>query len=282
MSNETNNPIPLGEIVQGPSAFEQFLERNQKLMAVSAIALALGIGGFMVYKTIAEDHAAAAGAAYSAAKDVADFEQVRKDFADTPSAATAALSLAEKQWADKKEDEAIATLRELIAKSPSHPAAVIAQMTLGNHLLAQGKMGDAESAFQAIVDQPKAAYLAPAALIAMGDMAKKAGDLPKAEDLYKKVSKDYGENALAQTAQERVRFLNFKEPVEIEAPPVVQEPPASILSPTDGALPTNVDTGNPLLDQLSSPTPEETPEESIQDEKPPAAPAEKTEPAKNQ
>ncbi len=192
MSDQSNNPIPLGEIVQGPSAFEQFLDRNQKMMAFSAIAVALGVGGFMVYKTIAEDHALSAGAAYSSAQDIADLEKVKQEYADTAASATASLAIAEKQWGNKQEDEAISTLRQLIQDFPKHPAAAIAQQTLGNRLLAQGKTGDAELAFQAVIDNPQSAYLAPAALVALGDIAKKAGDLTKAEERVKKIVTDAG------------------------------------------------------------------------------------------
>lgn len=273
MSDQSTNPIPLGEIVQGPSAFEQFLDRNQKLMAVSAVAVALAVGGFMVYKTIAEDHASAAGSAFSAAQDIADLEKVKQDYADTPAAATAALAIAEKQWGNKQEDEAIATLRQLIQDHPKHPVAAVAQQTLGNRLLAQGKTGDAEVAFKAVIDNPAAAYLAPAAIVALGDIAKKAGDLTKAEELYKSVDKEYQKSPLASIATDRIKYLHFKAPVEIEQPPVVQDPPASIAQPEENAAAPKSD--NPLLNELSNPTPEESPEESLPEDKPATPSSEK-------
>lgn len=270
MSDQSNNPIPLGEIVQGPSAFEQFLDRNQKMMAFSAIAVALGVGGFMVYKTIAKDHALSAGAAYSSAQDIADLEKVKQEYADTAASATASLAIAEKQWGNKQEDEAISTLRQLIQDFPKHPAAAIAQQTLGNRLLAQGKTGDAELAFQAVIDNPQSAYLAPAALVALGDIAKKAGDLTKAEELYKRVDKDYQGSALASLASDRIKYLHFKEPVEIEQPPVVEEPPVSIAKPDDAPAVDNPTSNNPLLNELSNPTPDEAPEESLPEGEPTA------------
>jgi predicted negative regulator of RcsB-dependent stress response len=274
MSDPSTHPLPIGEIVQGPSAFEQFLENNQKLIAVSAVAIALGIGGFMVYRTIQKDHAADAGAALSAAKDIAELEKVKVDFSDTPSAVTAAMGIADKLWSNGQQDEAIATLREIIEKFPSHPASVAAQNSLGYRLLAQGKTGDASQAFQAVIDRADGRYLAPAATIALGDIAKKAGELDKAASLYKKVSSEFGDSPFARVASDRTKFLHFAAPVEVEAPPVVSEPPPSLIKPDD-ATSTGGSTGNPLLDSLNqpgtTPTPDTPkPEESTPPSTPPA------------
>lgn len=244
MSDSSTHPSPIGEIVQGPSAFEQFLENNQKLIAVSAVAIALGIGGFMVYRTIQKDHAADAGAALSAAKDIAELEKVKVDFSDTPSAVTAAMSIADKLWSNGQQDEAIATLREIIEKFPSHPASVVAQNALGYRLMAQGKTGDATQAFQAVIDRADGRYLAPAATIALGDIAKKTGDLEKATSFYKKVSSEFGESPFAKVASDRSKFVNFTAPVEVEPPPT-PKPEEDTSKPAS--------TGNPLFDSLSQP-----------------------------
>lgn len=250
MSEPSTDPVPLGEILQGPSPFEQFLERNQKLIAVAAVAVGLGIGGYMVYRTIAADTATAAGAALSQAKDIADLEKVKTEYANTPSAVTAALQISDKQWANNQQDEAIATLREIIEKFPQHPAHLIAQNALGNRLLEQGKTGDAEVAFQAVIDSPSGAFLAPMAMISLGDIASKGGDKAKAEELYKKVGEKYKESTFATMATDRLKFLNFVAPTEVEAPPVVTPPPASIAQPDPAPAPANPN-GNPLLDTLN-------------------------------
>ena len=250
MSDSTNNPVPLGEIIQGPSPFEQFLENNQKKIAIAAVAIGLGIGSFMVYRTIEADHALEAGVAYASAKDIADLEKVRSSFSDTPAAATAALSLSEKQWDAGQQDEAISTLRALIASHPDHPVAAIAQNALGQRLLAQGKTGDASVAFQAVIDRQDHRYLAPAATIALADIAKNEGDLEKAEELYKKVSLEYSGSPFANLAADRVKFLRFTAPVEIEPPPVITDPPASLIAPDSSSADSSASTGNPLLDSI--------------------------------
>jgi predicted negative regulator of RcsB-dependent stress response len=260
MSDPSTHPLPIGEIVQGPSPFEQFLENNQKWLAISAVATALGIGGFMVYRTVEKDNAIAAGVAFSSAQDIASLEKVKVDYAGTPSAVTAALAIAEKLWSNGQEDEAIATLKEIIEKFPKHPATIVAQNTLGYRLLSQGKTGDATLAFQAVLDRDAANFLAPAATIALGDIAKQAGDLGKAAELYKSVSKDFSDSPFATMAAEREKFLTFTPPVEIEAPPAAPETP--LISQPDSTPGSDTPTGNPLLDSFNTPgttPPSETP-----------------------
>lgn len=250
MSDPSTHPVPIGEIVQGPSAFEQFLDKNQKLIAVSAVAAALAIGGVMVYRTIQQDHAAEAGAALSAAKDIAALEKVKTDYADTPSAVSAAMGIADKLWSNGQQDEAIATLKDIMAKFPQHPAAVVAQNTLGYRLMAQGKSGDATLAFQAVVDRESERYLAPSAMIALGDLAKKEGNLEKASELYKKVSAEFKDSPFANMAADRIKFLHFTPPTEIEPPPA-PTPPAEEASITP-EKPTGAAIGSPMLDILSN------------------------------
>jgi predicted negative regulator of RcsB-dependent stress response len=274
MSEPSTHPVPIGEIVQGPSAFEQFLENNQKLIAVGAVAVALAIGGFTVYRTMQADHAAEAGAALVAAKDMAELEKVKMNFSDTPSAVTAAMGIADKMWTNNQQDEAIATLREIIEKFPQHPATVIAQNALGHRLMAQGKTGDAAAAFQAVVDRQQDRYLSPAALISLGDLAKKEGKLDQAAELYKKVSAEFPESSFASVAADRVKFLNFSAPVEVEPAPVVTEPPPSIVKPDDqptGAGLGTGGTGNPLLDSLNQ-APVEKEEEAPEPQPAPPTP----------
>ena len=253
MSDPTSHPLPLGEIVQGPSAFEQFLDKNQKLIAVSAVAVALGLGGFMVYRTVEKDNAAAAGAAFTTAADIADLEKVKIEYANTPSAVTSALAIANKQWESGQQDEAIATLREITEKFPQHPASIAAQNTLGYRLLAQDKTGDAAAVFQAVVDRNDTKFLAASATIALGDIAKKSGDLDKAKSLYETVSKEYADSPFANIAATRVKFIHFAAPVEVDAPPVVTDPPPLLRQPelAPSELP---GTGNPLFDSLNQPS----------------------------
>ncbi len=287
MSDLSSTPIPLGEITQGPSAFEQFLDRNQKLITVTAIVAALGLGAYTVSRTMKADHAADASAALTKAQDIADFEKIVKDFESTPSAASAILAIADKQWSNLQKEEAVTSLRTLIEKYPDHAARPIAQSTLGYHLIDLGKTGDAEAVFQAIIDDPNAHYLAPAAMVALGDIAKQNKDLAKAKQYYDKAVKEYADSSLAGIAKDRMQFLNFQAPTEIEAPappPAPKDATSSLIQSSDNdiSLPPS---DNPLLNNLRGtvdknivePAPEEpatpAPAKETAPEKPTASPA---------
>ncbi len=219
--------MPLAEISQGPNAFEEFLDRNQKNLIALAILLALGTAALVVYRGIETGRQTSAGEALNKAEDLATLQAVISEHAGTKAAQSAVVLLAESQWADKKQDAAIETLRGFITANPDHPAHGAAQASLGAKLMAQGKSGEAVDVFQSIVSDPKARYIAPYALISLGDIAKAAGDLTKAEASYNRVKSEFSESAFVETATRRISALKAKAPVEIAPPPAPVAPPAA-------------------------------------------------------
>lgn len=244
MSDSSTSPTPLGEIVQGPSAFEQFLERNQRWLVVGTLATGLALGGFVIYKTIARDHEAEAGAALTRAQTAAELEQVSQQYDNTPAANTAMLALAQLQWKEGQQEAAIATLRKLIATGDDHAAVTIAQSSLGFHLMSQGKHSEAEAAFQSLLSNSPSSYLAPAALLALGDIAKQTGNSDQARSYYEKAQKQHADSPLAAAADERIKLLHFQAPTEIEAPAAKK---SSDGTPKSIALP-----GEPSTDPIAT------------------------------
>jgi TolA-binding protein len=220
---------PLGEILQGPSKFEEFLEKNQKILLVGTVVAAIGILAYNVTNTIREDKDNEAAGALVAAKDIAGLESVRTDFPDSPAAITAEFLLARKLWDSGQQDASISNLRDLIAKHPDKPVTSMARQSLANSLLSQGKTSDAAAVYEEIANNESSTFLAPTALIALGDISLKNNEKDKAKSYYEKVTTQYSTSDLKQTAQERIDFLNFELPLEVEPPPPA--PPASIALP---------------------------------------------------
>jgi hypothetical protein len=100
---------------------------------------------------------------------------------DTQAAYSAMILLAAKQWQEGQQDTAIETLRKFIAASPKHPALPTARAGLASKLMAQGKTAESAEIFQSLIDDPNARFIAPFALIALGDMSYVAGDTERAE-----------------------------------------------------------------------------------------------------
>lgn len=237
MSTESpdTHATPLGEIEHGPSKLEQFLERNQKLLVLVGILLIVCVAAYVVWDGIKSSHEQTAGANLIEGKDTASLEKVLKENADTQAAGSAALLLAEEQWKAGQEDEALATLRKFIQGSPKHPAVPSANASLASHLMAQGKIDEASQIFQNIADSPDSRFVAPYALISLGDIALNAGDSGKAEGFYKRVEAEFSGTSYVSVATSRLSVLNAKPPIEVDAPPAPATPPADAQPTTPGS-----------------------------------------------
>lgn len=275
-----NTPAPLAEISQGPSAFEQFLDRNQKNLVILSVLAALGAAGLIIYRGIVTSNEESAGAELTKAKDTAALQSVVNNNGQTLAARSAVLLLADRQWTDGQQDTAVATLRKFISENPDHPALPSAQASLGAKLMTQGKAAEATKEFETVVENPQARYIAPYALLCLGDIAAGAGDLDKAESQYKRIKTDFSDSDFAQNADTRLGTLRAKAPVEIEPPP----PPPKAEAPA-GTLPGVPAIGGPgapgiqvtPVDPTPAPPSEATPAPPA--EATPAPPAEATPPA---
>jgi predicted negative regulator of RcsB-dependent stress response len=216
----TSTPIsgtPLDELTQR-STSEEFLAKHQvKLIALASLLIVLALG-LLVQREIKKSKEEAAGALLVSSKEASDLEDITADFAETTAAGSAKLLLADKQWQDGKQDDAVATLRGLIDSAEAHPARANAQASLAAKLLQQGKTADAEALYKELTEDSSAGYLAAYAWITLGDMAVKKGDLEAAEKAYTTVEKDFSKSSYSQEAITRRLLMKAQKPVEIAAP----------------------------------------------------------------
>jgi predicted negative regulator of RcsB-dependent stress response len=230
--NTSDTPQLLGEISNGPSAFEQFLDRNQKGLIVVSILAALAGCAVVVHRGIKTSNERDAGALLLKAEDLATLQSIAKDYSGTAAAGSSSILTAEKQWSEGQQDAAIETLKSFVQANAEHPAWPTAQASLGSKLMSQGKTGDAEAAFQSLVASPSGKFLAPYALTQLGDIAKLAGDIEKARGFYEKAKADYSSNNFSSNlAGQHLLNLTAKPPVEIDAPP--PPPPVDDVKPAN-------------------------------------------------
>ncbi len=272
----SDNPRPLAEISHGPSAFEAFLDRNQKGMIVLGVALFAATGGWIVYQGIKDGAEKSAGAILSKAEDLPALQDIAKNHAGTPAAGSAQLMIAAKQWDAGDQSAAVETLRAFIAANAGHPALPSARATLASRLLQQGQTEEAEGMFRELADAPDARFIAPFALIALGDIAKAAGRLDDAEKSYKRVQDEFEKSPFAQTAANHLRMLRFKMPTDIKAPPPPEPKEGEAAKPEglEGAnLPKELE-GNPLGAIIGNADPAAEPEKQDPPVEAPPAPVE--------
>lgn len=225
MPEETTPTIaPLAEINLGPSKFEQFLDNNQKTLAVLLAVAVVASAVYIVIRGVEKSREQSAGAALSKAADSAALHDVISNHANTNAAASAKLLLADMQAGEGKTDASIKTLQDFIATNTDHPAKPTASAKLAAKLMAENKTAEASTIFQDLVSDPKARYIAPYALICLGDIAKAGGDPAKAESYFNQVKTEFAESSFASIAAERLATVKTKPPVEVEAPATAPEP----------------------------------------------------------
>jgi predicted negative regulator of RcsB-dependent stress response len=250
--------LPVAEISQEPNAFEAFLDRNQKGIVVFAVLLAIAAVAIVIFRGIETSRQETAGAELTKAEDLSSLQALTSNHADTTAGASGMVLLANSQWADGKKDEAVGTLQKFISSSPTHPAIQTAKASLGAKLMAQGKTGDAAKVFDELVADPDAGFIAPFALLSLGDISKASGDLEKAEASYNKVKSLYPESGFAEAASRRIAILKAKPPVEIDPPPAPATPD-SAPAPSFDASKLNLPPGVTVT-PTPAPAPPATPE----------------------
>lgn len=258
--DSAESPRPLAEISHGPSAFEAFLDRNQKGMIVLGIVLVIAAAGWIVVRGIKEESEEKAGAILVKSEGIPELQALVKDQPNTAAAGSAQLVIAAKQWDAGDQDGAIETLKGFISSKPDHPGVISAKASLASRLMQQNKKDEAKKLFSELVSDPAARYVAPFALVSLGDMQKEEGKLDEAEQSYKKAQSDFGTNPLASQAAQRLKLLRFKSPTEIEAPPAPPAPKEGQApgAPEGASLPKELD--NPLGNILNGgATPDEEP-----------------------
>lgn len=226
--SEENTPSsasagPLGEISQAPPALEVFLDRHQMKLVVLAVLLALFAVGYVVYEGIETSKQESAGAKLVKAEDISELQEVANNNPGTAAAHSAKVLLAEKQWEDGQQDDAIQTLETFVAEDVTHPARPSALASLASKLLSQGKREESEEIFTELTTDPDATYIAPYAWIMLGDIHLAEGDKDAAAKAYETVELEYPDSPFAQQAAQRRLLLKAAPPVEVEAKITVPE-----------------------------------------------------------
>ena len=229
--SSTSTPIsgtPLDQLTEG-AANQQFIEKHQvKIIALASLLIVLALV-YVVQREMKKSQEETAGALLVNAADASELENITKNFADTAAAGSAKLLLADRQWTEGQQDDAIATLRGLIDSKEPHAARANAQASLAAKLLSQGKTADAEAIYTELTKDSESGHLAAYAWIALGDMAVKKADLEAAGKAYEIVEKDFPGTFFAQDATKRRLLMNAQKPVEVAAP--VQPLDPNIINP---------------------------------------------------
>lgn len=216
---------PIGEISQEPSAFESFLDANQKKLIIVCILGILGLVAYVIYDGVRKMNKVEAAGVVSAANTVPEYDAAAEKYKDTNAGASALIFKAEQQWRDQQQQEAVATLEKVIADYPDYPVLASAKTALGSYFQQLGNLEKAKSVFQEAADLKGST--SSLALLSLGDIALQEEKFDEAKKIYNSVIADYGNShpQVKTMAEQRLKLVGV-------APPVIAEPKEN---PTPGA-----------------------------------------------
>lgn len=221
------------------SPFESFLEQHFKKVLILLLAIAVGVGGWLVYRQQVERTAIKQGEAFAAAQSLDDYKKIITDFPGTASAGSAQLMIANLLAENKDTAGAIEELNKFITTYPSHP--MLDQAAFRAAVLTETKDGpDAGMAqYDAFVEKFPDSPLRPVAQMRKGDALVSLGKREEAISVYTSIQQDkslYADPVVQ--AKARIEAVKLKPPTEVEFVPEPTPPPAPGLPTTpDGAAP---------------------------------------------
>ena len=112
-----------------------------------------------------------------------------------------------RSYTNARYDEALAGFSKFVAANPSHDYADNALYWRGECMLAQGKMMQAVGEYERLLGRYPRSEKAPAALLRLGFVYDKLGDLERASDYYFKVVDGYPGSDEARKASQRVAAI---------------------------------------------------------------------------
>jgi tetratricopeptide (TPR) repeat protein len=210
-----NGPSPIGEISQEPSAFEAFLDANQKKLILLGILAVICLVVYVIWTGLGRK----AAAAVAKARTSPDYELVSQEYDGKSAGGSAILLKSQLLWGDQQQQEAIEALETFVSKYPEHPAVGSAYASLGSYQQQLKRLDKAKEAFKEAVDSESAA--SSLALLSLGDLELQAGEDENAEGIYKEIISKYESSHLQvkSMAQARLKLINVKSPTEKKSEP---------------------------------------------------------------
>jgi predicted negative regulator of RcsB-dependent stress response len=222
-----DTPTPIAELEQGPSKFEEFLDKNQSKLFILAALIFLAVIAYVLMKGLEQKNAEEAGAAFMQATDEESLRKIISDHSSSPAAGSAAMAIAQLRTTD---GDRIKALNHFIDNYPDHPGVPAKLLELALIQMNAGNNGDAENTLNKLISNDNSAFLVPRAKIALADIAASQDELEKAEQIYTEI-KD-SQTHFSNVAAERLIYLKAKEPVLIKKMPETPSSSEGLIPPS--------------------------------------------------
>ncbi len=195
-----------------------FWDRYKTAVMATIIVTLLALAGYGGYRFYSERRADAAANLLAGAKTSAEFQKVINEYPGTPAGASAYLLLADAQKAEKKFNEANATLQAFVDKNPKHEMAGTARLAMAGNLEALGRKDEALATYQRLATSDPKAFTAPVALFSQIHLLKEKNQIEEARRVCETIMTQYRESRFAQEATFQLRQLKVKSEPAPSAP----------------------------------------------------------------
>jgi tetratricopeptide (TPR) repeat protein len=209
---------------------EIFWDRYKMVVMGALVVVLLAVAGYGGYRFYSESQAKAAANLLASAKTPTEFQKVITEYSSTPAGASAYLLLADAQKAEKKFNEASATLQTFLDKFPKHELVGTARLALAGNLEAVGM-------YQRLAASEPRAFTAPVALFSQIHLLKEKNQIEEARQVCETIMTQYRESRFAQEATYQLRLLRVRNEPPPSPPSTIAPTPAPAVSPAPPTAP---------------------------------------------
>jgi predicted negative regulator of RcsB-dependent stress response len=222
------------------SPFEAFLELHFKKILIALTLIAVGVGGWLVWKQRAEEQRIREGQAFSGSETLEDFKKVIANFPGSTAAGSAQVMIANLLAQNNDIPGVIEELGKFLATYPDHPLVDQATFRIAALTAQSDPKAGLEKLEAFIAGFPKSPFY-PLARLRRADVLAATGDIDKAAAEYQAILDDntLAGNPVRAQATDRLAKVKLKRPAEVEFVPEPTPPPPApaAVPPTDPAPP---------------------------------------------
>ncbi|MGI9240011.1 MAG: tetratricopeptide repeat protein, partial [Verrucomicrobiales bacterium] len=217
-------PEPFVPPVDAITKLELFLEKHWRMVVTVLAVVVTAVIIFFYLKYKREDAMTQSNNAFTAAATRADFEGVVEDHPGTVAAGSALYEIADSQIAEAELDGGQATLEKFVSDYPDHKLRENALLALGGISEKQGDLDKAHDYFQQVIDAGDKTSLVPLATICQTEILVAKGELEKALEIYESFAVNNVGSPFIAKAEERLAAVEAK--IDRKAAPVAPVEPA--------------------------------------------------------
>lgn len=185
-----------------------WFERNKtRVVAMSFLLIAFAVG-FAIWKYQTDQAEQKARTAFAQAKSPEMIEKIIQDYPQSPSAAVAAMMLADIHFQKHEWEKANTLYQQVVDHFPKSNLVSAARYGLASVLEANHKISEALAAYKEIADKDPSSFQAPQALYATGRLLEQSNQLDEARKVYEKFSIQYADQPLNQQVQFRLKKID--------------------------------------------------------------------------